>query len=186
VSKKFLLDANAFIEPRDRYYAYDLCPGYWTSLVQLHKADRVFSLDRIRTELVPKKKEDWDDIAEWINGDVPDTFFKKTEDQAVFDEFQNMVNWVYSEAQYTAPAKAEFASVADGWLIAYASVNGLTVVTHEEFNPEIKKKVPIPNVCEEFDVEYLYTFDMLRECNVKFIQSTKRRRRRRIAKGGSR
>lgn len=177
MSDRFLLDANTFIEARDRYYAYDICPGYWTALIQLHKAGRVFSIDRIRAELVPKKREEWDDIAQWIDRSVPETFFKKTEDQAVIDAFQDMVNWVYGESQFTDAAKAEFASVADGWLVAYAAKNGLIVVTHEDYRPDAKRRVPIPNVCEEFDVDYVNTFEMLRTLGVRFIQSTKRRRK---------
>ena len=179
MSNKFLLDANAFIEPRDRYYAYDICSGYWSALVQLHGAKRVFSIDLIRAELVPKKKDDWDDIAHWIEDDVPDTFFKKTEDQAVIDSFQEMVNWAYAEPQYTDAARADFASVADGWLVAYAATNGLVVVTHEQYHPEARNRVLIPNLCEEFEVEYVNTFEMLRTLRVKFVQSTKRGGKRR-------
>lgn len=169
MSKRYLLDANAFIEARDRYYGFDICPGYWTALVQLHDANRVFSIDRIRAELM----EQDDDIQEWIEQQTPDTFFKQTKDQAVVDSFQEMVNWVFNEPQFTAAARTEFASVADGWLVAYACVNDLVVVTHEEYAPEVKRKVPIPNVCEEFEVEYVNTFEMLRALNVKFIRSTK-------------
>lgn len=178
MSDRFLPDANAFVEARDRYYAYDICTGYWTALVQLHHADRVFSIDRIRSELVPGKKEDWDDIAHWIDEKMPETFFKKTEDQRVVDKFREMVNWVYGKQQFTNAAKAEFASVADGRLVAYAAVNGLIVVTHEGYNPEVKRRVPIPNVYQEFEVDYVNAFEILRALGVKFIQSTKRRRRR--------
>ncbi len=174
MSKRYLLDANAFIEARDRYYGFDICPGYWTALVQLHDANHVFSIDRIHAELM----EQDDDIQEWIEQQAPDTFFKQTKDQAVVDSFQEMVNWVFNEPQFTPAARAEFASVADGWLVAYADVNDLVVVTQEEYAPEVKRKVPIPNVCEEFEVEYVNTFEMLRALNVKFVRSTKRRRRR--------
>ncbi|MEZ5943014.1 MAG: DUF4411 family protein [Planctomycetaceae bacterium] len=173
MSEKFLLDANAFIEPRDRYYAYDICPGYWTTLVSQHNEDRVCSLDRIRDELIPKKQDDWDDIAHWIDEKVPTTFFKKTEDQAVIDLFGEMVQWVYSEPQYYDTAKSEFASVADGWIVAYAAINGLTVVTHEQYSPDAKKRVMIPNVCMEYDVKCVDTFAMLRTLGAKFISSTK-------------
>jgi len=87
-----------------------------------------------------------------------------------------MVEWVYAESQYQDAAKAEFASVADGWLVAYAKVNRHTVVTHEEYRPESKRRIPIPNVCQEFDVEYVNLFDMLRDLKAKFIASPKRRR----------
>jgi hypothetical protein len=175
VSNKFLLDANAFIEAKDRYYGFDICPGYWSSLLAQHDSKRLFSIDRIADEL----NEQDDVVKQWIENEVPATFFKKTEDQAVIDKFQEMVNWVYSQPQFTDAAKTEFASVADGWVIAYAAVNGLVVVTHEQFAPEAKRKVPMPNVCVEFDVEYVDTFSMLRELGERFIRSTKRRKARR-------
>ena len=175
MSNKFLLDANAFIEAKDRYYGFDVCPGYWSSLLVQHDSKRLFSIDRIADEL----NEQDDVVKQWIENEVPDTFFKKTEDQAVIDKFQEMVNWVYSQPQFTDAAKTEFASVADGWVIAYAAVNGLVVVTHEQFAPEAKRKVPMPNVCVEFDVEYVDTFSMLRELGEKFIRSTKHRKARR-------
>lgn len=175
MSNKYLLDANAFIEAKDRYYGFDICPGYWSSLLVQHDSKRLFSIDRIADEL----NEQGDVVKQWIENEVPDTFFKKTEDQAVIDKFQKMVNWVYSQPQFTDAAKTEFASVADGWVIAYAAVNGLVVVTHEQFAPEAKRKVPMPNVCVEFDVEYVDTFSMLRELGEKFIRSTKRRKAQR-------
>ena len=178
MSDRFLLDANAFIEPRDRYYSYDICPGYWTALAQQHTVGCVISIDRVRGELVPKSKDDWDDIAEWIERKIPSDFFKQTKDLAVIEKFQEIVNWVYNQSQFSDPAKAEFASVADGWLVAYAAQNEMTVVTHEEYAPEAKRKVPIPNMCLEFDVAYQNTFEMLRDLRVKLIQSTKRRRKR--------
>ena len=172
VSNRYVLDANTFIEAKDRYYGFDICPGFWTSLVTQHIAGRVFGIDRIRDELT----EQDDDIKDWIDQRAPESFFKKTEDQAVVDLFQEMVNWVYSEGQFTDASKAQFASVADGWLVAYASVNDLIVTTHEEYAPEAKRKIPIPNVCIEFDVEPVNTFEMLRDLGEKFIRSTKRRR----------
>ncbi len=57
----------------------------------------------------------------------------------------------------------------DGWLIAYAKVNGHIVVTHEEMAPRAKKTVPIPNVCIQFGVDYCNTFTMLRELQVRFV-----------------
>lgn len=173
MSNRYVLDANAFIEAKDRYYGFDICPGFWTSLISQHNADRVFSIDRIRDELA----EQDDEIKDWIDERSPESFFKKTEDQAVVDLFQKMVNWVFSEDQFTDAAKAEFASVADGWLVVYASVNDLVVVTHEEYAPDVKRKVPIPNVCVEFDVEPVNTFEMLRDLGEKFLRNTKRRRR---------
>lgn len=170
MSRRYLLDANVFIEAKNRYYGFDICPGYWSSLIAQHAANRIISIDRIEDEL----KEQDDQVKHWVENSAPDTFFKGTEDHAVVAKYQELVNWVYSQPQFTAGAKAEFASVADGWAIAYAAVNGLVVVTQEQFAPDTKKKVPIPNVCVEFDVEFVDTFAMLRDLGDKFIRSTKR------------
>jgi hypothetical protein len=83
---------------------------------------------------------------------------------------------VQGEDQFTPEAKAAFASEADGWLLAFAHVNGFTVATHEEYAPEAKKSVKIPNVCVEFDVEYCNTFEMIRAVNEQFVLKTRRRR----------
>jgi len=68
--------------------------------------------------------------------------------------------------QFLDYAKAEFASVADSWLIAYAKAYGCTVVTNETYNKEIRRKIQIPNVCEAFGIEYMNTFEMLRKLKV--------------------
>lgn len=90
--------------------------------------------------------------------------------------FQAMIKWVYSEKQYVDTAKSEFASVADGWLVAYAAVNRSIVVTHEDYAPDARRSVKIPNICVEFDVEYMNTFEMLTQLGEKFVRSTKRKK----------
>lgn len=150
-SKRFLLDANPFIEAKNRYYGFGLCPRFWKALIAQHNNDRVFSIDRVFDELI----DEGDQLSDWAKDTAPATFFKKTQDHAVIDMFQKMLAWVSAQPQFTSAAKAEFASVADGWAMAYAKVNGFTIVTHEEFAPLAQKKVPMPNVCLEFDVEYV-------------------------------
>ena len=88
-----------------------------------------------------------------------------------------MITWVNAEPQFTPAARVEFASAADGWLIAFAKVNRLIVVTQEEYARDAQRKVPMPNVCLEFDVDYVDTFEMLDELKVQFVLKTKRLRR---------
>ena len=175
-SKRYVLDANVFIEASKRYYSFSVCPGFWKALIAQHKNSRVFSIDRVLDELA----DEGDQLSDWSRTTVPDTFFKNTQDQAVIEAFQEMVKWVNSEPQFTPAAKAEFADLdnADGWVIAYAKANGLIVVTHEEYAPDAQKKVPMPNVCLEFNVDNVNTFEMLEDLKVKFILSTKRQRAR--------
>jgi len=146
----------------------------WKALVNQHRSKRVVSVDKVLDEL----KDEGDELSEWATDTVPDSFFKQTQDQAVIDVFQAMVEWVYAEPQFTIAARTEFASVADGLVMAYAKANGLILVTHEEHAPQVKKRVPMPNVCIEFDIDYVDTFTMLRDLKAKFVLGTKRPRKR--------
>ena len=60
MSRKYVLDANVFIQAKNDYYGFDICPGFWTSLITQHNAKRVCSIDRIRDELA-EKNDDVDD-----------------------------------------------------------------------------------------------------------------------------
>ncbi len=77
------------------------------------------------------------------------------------------MSWVRDQTQFSNAAKANFASGADGWLVAYAVARRRIVVTHELPAPDARRKVPIPNVCEAFDVPFVDTFEMLRELGVQ-------------------
>lgn len=168
-SNRYVLDANVFIEAKNRYYGFNLCPGFWKALTAQYMNSRVCSIDKVLEELAGKN----DPLSVWAKDTAPSTFFEKTQDQAVIDTFQETITWVNSEAQFMPGAKAEFASAADGWLIALAKVNGLIVVTHEVYAPAVRKNVPMPNVCLEFNVDCVHTFEMLEDLKVKFILRTK-------------
>ena len=82
--------------------------------------------------------------------------------------FSKMQMWVQSNTQFLPAAKFEFAEAADGWLAAYAKTHNAVVVTNEVFDPNVRRRIPLPNLCEQFDVDYLNTNDMLRELGVMF------------------
>jgi hypothetical protein len=171
-NKRFVRDANVFIQAHRMHYAFDICPGFWTALVRQSRFGNVCSIDRVKGELL----DEGDRLADWIDRTVPDGFFKATADQRVIQTFGDMTKWAHSEDQFTAEAKAAFASDVDGWLVAFAKVNGLIVVTHEEYAPQAKRIVKIPNVCVEFEVDYCNTFDMLRDVDERFVLRRRRRR----------
>ena len=157
----YVLDANVFIEAARRYYAFDIVPQFWVSLVDLAMAGSVVSIDRVQTELQRGK----DTLAQWATTDFA-TGFASTNDPDVKREYANMIEWVMGQNQFKDAAKAKFARDADGWLVAYARANNYVVVTHEELAPDVRNKVPIPNVCHAFDVQYIDTFAMLRALRV--------------------
>ena len=66
-ARVFLLDANVFIEAKRRYYAFDLCPGFWDCLIWHHGAARIQSIDRVRQEL----ERGGDDLSDWVVSVMP-------------------------------------------------------------------------------------------------------------------
>lgn len=47
----YLLDANVFIEAKNRYYGLDFCPAFWDWLDSENAAGRVFSIEKVGDEL---------------------------------------------------------------------------------------------------------------------------------------
>ena len=114
---RFVLDANVFIEAHKRYYAFDICPGYWAALLAHQGAGRLCSIDRVRDELVGQG----DALSQWAQ-QVPGAFFAGTSDPAVTAWFSSIMAWVQAHLQYFSAAKASFA--AGGRRMAYRVCKG--------------------------------------------------------------
>lgn len=153
----YAVDANVFIEAHRRYYRFGLCPGFWQSFIHHHTQGQIYSIDRIKAELIAKT----DALAQWVTNTVPAACFEASDTAPIIAQYQQLLAWVNAQAQFKPAAKHEFAQKADAWLIAYAKTTGKILVTHEVLDPEAKKRVPIPNVCEAFDIVTADTFDML-------------------------
>lgn len=163
---RFVLDTNVFVQAHRAYYAFDIAPGFWTSVLSHAKSGRLVSVDRVHDEVLNGGKGDA--LEGWVKKHAPKEMFASSKTAEIVATFAPMMQWVQSEARFTADAKAEFAEKADGWLIAYAKKHGLILVTHEGFNPDRKNKVLIPVVCKLFGVHYTDTFGMLRALKVQF------------------
>ena len=159
----YVLDANVFIEAARRYYAFDLAPKFWDSLLHHAANGRIQSIDRIGKEL----KRGKDELARWVANHF-DHAFVSTDETDVVGVYTKIMNWVVKEKQFLDTAKADFANGADGWLLAYAKVKSCVVVTHEAMALDARHKVPIPNVCLAFNVPFVDTFEMLRTLGVRF------------------
>ncbi|MCP1727256.1 hypothetical protein J2T60_001221 [Natronospira proteinivora] len=162
----YIIDSDVLITAKNSYYAFDLCPGFWASLLERHQAERVYSLDRNRMELLQGREDD--DLVSWINNLVPDSFFLSTRQGDVATAYTDVMMWAQRNAQYFDAAKAKFATGADGWLVAYAYVYGCVVVTLEESRPESRNQIKLPDVCIQFGVPYENVFTMLRALEVQF------------------
>ena len=65
---KYLLDSNIFIEAKNRYYGFGICPGFWE---WLEDSDEVKSLDEVEKELAAGE----DDLSKWVKDHLKKFFF---------------------------------------------------------------------------------------------------------------
>lgn len=163
--KVFVVDSNILIQAKNSYYAFDVCRGFWNSLVRNTSEGRVVTIQGVVDEILVGS----DELSEWVDSKFPNDGIKDESDSSTQQSYAAIIDWVESSTQFTRAAKDEYARVADGWLIAFAHAHGYTIVTHEVHDPNIKRRVPIPNVCNRFDVPYINTFQMLRVLSVSFI-----------------
>lgn len=169
---RYLIDTSVFIQAMRAYYSFRLCPGFWDSLVALHKQDRVFSIDRVFDEICFGEE---DELTIWAKSIVPKTFFKASDSPAIVSWYAQIQTWANSQPQFTPAAKSAFADETDAWLVACAGAEDLTVVTQEVFSADIQRKVPIPNICKarEFKVDCVEVFQMLARLGIRFEWSGK-------------
>ncbi len=158
----YLLDANVFIEAARRYYAFDIVPSFWSIIIELAADDMILTIDRVRHEI----ERSHDTLTFWMIKDFSH-WVVSTGNEDVVLAYRSIIEWVYDPSHaFLDHAKRDFASGADPWLIAYATVHNCCVVTQETYKPGIQRQVPIPNVCREFGVPYLDTFVMMRKLSV--------------------
>ncbi len=162
----YLIDADVFISAKNRYYAFEICPGFWASLIHHCRAGNICSIDKIRNELLAGRKTE--DLVQWVSNDLPADFFLETSSAEVISAYEEIMLWVQRHPRYFDRAKAKFATEADGWLAAYATASGAVVVTNEQPRPESRNRVLLPDVCTHFDVTYKDTFFMLKELTIRF------------------
>ena len=162
IHPQFVLDTNVFVSAKNDYYAFDICPSFWDKLIDAFQNGDIVSIDRVYDEILQRN----DELTDWARNEASAMFVPST-DQAVATAYSQMLNWV-QQNDFTPAAKAEFLDAADGWLAAYASVHNATVVTLETFDANIKRRVKLPNVCRQFDVEFINTFEMLRRLGIRF------------------
>ena len=160
---RYALDANVLIAAYHDYYAPGICPGFWDCLAYQISAGRLLIIDRVYDEILsPSWLVDW---SEQAANDAP----IDTASQPVADAYRGLMDWVQENSQFLPAARAEFARVADGWLVAYALANdAVAVVSNEAPAPDARRKVPLPDLCDQFGVRLITPFAMLHELGARF------------------
>ncbi|MGW6225733.1 DUF4411 family protein [Cellulosimicrobium cellulans] len=157
----YLLDSNVMIEAKNRYYGFDICPGFWDWLERSHASTRVFSIHAVRDEIAAGK----DDLSDWV-ARLPPSFFLNRGDDTV-PHLSTLAQWAATSTRYTPAAKAEFLAAADYYLVAQARELGFTVVTHE-IPSDSKKRIKIPEAANYLGVRIMTPFEVMRLEGARF------------------
>ena len=154
----YLLDSNIFIRCKNEM-PMDIFHGFWQRLAELAQNGQIFSSIKVKEEIYKGN----DELKEWCANQLPQGFFLPFEAHA---EYANLMTWANNNQVFTVPAKQEFATVADAYLVATAAAKGMKVVTFETSDPLCKKRVKIPDACIAIGVDFCSLNDMLHALGV--------------------
>lgn len=162
--RKYLIDTNIFIESSNRHYAIDICPGFWEFLDRVSDLENVKSITQVYDEFTPGNEE-------LVN------FKERLKNKGFFLQIENITPESYSattmslqEMRYDQQAIANFSQKADYFLIALALQEQYTIVTQEARMQTIApKRIKIPNVCEQLEIECIDITEFLRRERAIFV-----------------
>lgn len=160
----YLLDANVFIEAKNRYYGLEFCPAFWDWLLRENAAGSVFSIEKVGDEL----EAGGDDLAAWATARGAAFFLKPT--AAMAESLVAVSRWASGQG-YEPVAVNRFLEGADYYLVAHARAHGQVVVTHE-LPSTSRKNIKIPDACLAMGVKSMNTFEMLRHERARFVLGT--------------
>lgn len=162
----FCIDASVLITAHQQYYAFDLFPRFWKSLARWGKQGKIVSCAAVFNELSGYA----DALSTWAKANA--ALFPQP-DLNVGARYEEVVKWV--NTRYEPQHAQVFLAGADPWLVAQAAVYGQTIVTLEVARQEhtdprtglVPGRVKLPNVCAQFKVKVVDTFEMLRRLGFK-------------------
>ena len=158
----YLLDANVFIEAKNRYYGFDIVPAFW-DWMDLVTAVNAVTITPVRDELLNGA----DELSDWMKARKNDVWILDVTDKSTQENFADIANEL-NGSPYKSAAVADFLSGADPWLVAKAVTTGATIVTHETFDMNCKRRVPLPNICPSRGIKFINTFEFMRILKAKF------------------
>ena len=163
MNQTYLLDANIFIEAKNRYYGFDFCPAFWEWLLLKNKEGKVYSHWKVYEEL----NKGNDELKDWVSAEAKSLFLKPSDD-ILMPSFAKLSELTLNLKDYKEGAISEFFASADYYLIAFALSKGYTLVTHEVSSPS-KKRIKIPDIARQLQIATISPFEMLRTENARFI-----------------
>jgi Domain of unknown function (DUF4411) len=157
----YLLDANIFIQAKNLHYSFDFCPAFWEWLDAANRKGSVFSIEKVRDELIGGE----DQLADWAKARGPEFFLPP--DSAIVPSLAAVSMWA-ENGGYEPGAVSQFLQVADYYLVAHSHAHNFVTVTHEVAANSVKK-IKIPNACIGLNVKCMSPYEMLRTEKARFV-----------------
>lgn len=158
----YLLDANVLIDANRDYYRIGSVDEFWRWLVHHGEQGNI----KIPIEIFEEIKVGNDDLAAWAKESESESALKLAEDVNI-----EIVRKVTEEGYAPDLSDIEIEEVGrDPFFIAYALVNPAerVIVTTEGSKPSRKRaNRHIPDVCADFGIQSLNTFQFTRKLDFK-------------------
>jgi len=157
----YLLDSDVLITAKNLYYNPQYCGMFWSWISQAHNAGNVFSIEKVREELLVGAENDV--LHGWARDPALNKFFLNSSQCTA--HWARLANWVnLPEKSFKETAKAKFLDIdsADAWLIAYAVEHkDCVIVTNEVSSPFSKGSIKLPDAAAYMGVQTTTLFNLL-------------------------
>lgn len=157
----YLIDADVLIRASTVHYGLDFCPAFWDWLAAENAAKRLFSIEKVKDEVMAVD----DELSKWA--EEQDAGFFVRPDAAMFPALEEVANWARAQ-RYDSSAVTAFLQKADYYLVAQARAGEHTVVTHEVPSASTRK-IKIPDACISLAIKCMTPFEMLRRERARFV-----------------
>lgn len=107
----FLTDANVFIEAKNRYYDFDICPGFWDWMDAQVPEMKVCSIKPVYNELAGGG----DSLSRWVKDRRADGRFLKVDDVAAQTFFARVAATVQAGAFKPEARPSSSLAPTHGW-----------------------------------------------------------------------
>ena len=158
---RYLLDSDVLITAKNLHYNPRFCGMFWSWISHAHKGQKVFSIDKVRDELLVGDVDD--ELYGWAKDPDLSDFFLSSSGCA--SHWGRLAAWAnLPKNAFKEVAKAKFLDVdsADAWLIAFAAHNkDCVIVTNEVSSPFSKASIKLPDAAAHLGVTTINLFQLL-------------------------
>ena len=150
-----------FIQAKNGPYGFDIVPAFWDWIDLQVQQDNLITSFEVYNEILDGK----DELSDWFRYRRNSKLFMRPtiEVQEIYQNIADYVSKNYETAHYQP-----FLAKADPWVIALAKKVEAIVVTLEVLVSPNSKQVKIPNICRQFNLKYINTYQLLRDLNARF------------------